>query len=132
MKQSNKKQQISVLLPQDTINKLSAMQKIDENISSRNIAIEKAVDFYYAYLNSEISQSFLCSVYGQKVEGVINNNTDRLSRLLFKTAVETNILTRLIATNFDIDKDTYDRLRRRAVEDAKATKGIISVYEAQK
>lgn len=131
MNQSNKKQQISVLLPQETINKLAAMQKIDESISSRNIAIEKAVDFYYAYLNSEISQAFLCSVYGQKVEGVINNNTNRISRLLFKNAVETNILTRILATTFEIEKDTYERFRLKALEDVKATKGIISVYDAQ-
>lgn len=128
----SKKYQTTVSLPVKTLNKIKSIQGLEVNSISRNKIIEDAVDFYYAYMTSEINQDYLCSVYGKKVEGIVGNNTDRISRLLFKEAVEINMLTRLVASHFDIDKATYDKMRLSAVEDAKATKGIISIYDAQK
>ncbi len=123
------KVQISSQLPDSTLDKLESLQAIKK--LSRNQVIEEAVDFYYGYITSEISQNYLCSVIGQKIEGLINNSTDRIARLQFKEAVEINLLTRLIASNFDIDKNTYAKMRKIAVDDVKATKGIINVYDAQ-
>lgn len=131
MQLPNKKQQYSVYISNKTINKISAIQELDTTITSRNVAIEKAIDFYYGYLSSELSQDFLCSVYGQKVEGVINGNTERLSRLLFKNIVETNVLSRLVASHFELSKEDYEKLRLKAISDARSTRGVISVYEAQ-
>ncbi|MBQ9680317.1 MAG: hypothetical protein IJV48_06535 [Ruminococcus sp.] len=125
-----KKEKITVHIAPDKLRKLEALQKT-ESAGSRNAVIEAAVDFYYSYKNSEISQDFLCSIYGQKVEGVVGNSTKRINSNLFKLAVEMNIVSRLLASQLDISKDQYDSLRRRAVEDAKSTKGIISAYEAQ-
>lgn len=125
-----KKEAICIRLSPDSLSKLEALQKT-EKAPSRNAVIEAAVDFYYSYKNSEISQDFLCSIYGQKVEGVVGNSTKRINSNLFKLAVEMNIVSRLLASQLDISKDQYDSLRRRAVEDAKGTKGIISAYEAQ-
>ncbi len=123
------KVQISSQLPDLTLDKLESLQAIKK--LSRNQVIEEAVDFYYGYITSEISQNYLCSVIGQKTEGLINNSTDRIARLQFKEAVEINLLTRLIASSFDIDKNTYDKMRKTAVDDVKATKGIINIYDAQ-
>lgn len=127
----NKKYQTTVSLSVQILNKIKSLQEIEPALNSRNRVIEEAVAFYFAYMTSEINQDFLCAVYGRKVEGIIGNNTDRIARLLFKEAVEMNLLTRLIASNFNIDKMTYDKMRKTAVEDAKATKGIISIYDAQ-
>ncbi len=124
--------QISVQLPDTILNKLEALQAIDsKNKPSRNQIIEDSINFYFGYKTSETSQEYLCSVLGQKIEGMINSSTDRTARLQFKEAVELNMLTRLIASNFNIDKQTYDKMRKTAVDDVKATKGIISIYEAQ-
>lgn len=123
------KVQISSQLPDSTLDKLESLQAIKK--LSRNQIIEEAVDFYYGYITSEINQNYLCSVIGQKIDGLINNSTDRIARLQFKEAVEINLLTRLIASNFNIDKTTYDKMRKTAVDDVKATKGIINIYDAQ-
>ena len=40
-------------------------------------------------------------------------------------------ITRIVASMMELDKDSYDKMRRKAVEDVKASKGIISAYEAQ-
>lgn len=127
----NKKFQTTVLLSTETLKKIESIKLIDEN-NSRNQIIEKAVDFYFGYITSELNQNYLLSVIGQKIEGVLNKNTDRTARLQFKEAVEINMLTRILASTLDIDKATYDKMRKVAVEDVKATKGIINIYEAQK
>lgn len=124
------KVQISLQVNDDTINKLEQLTA-KEKISRNNI-ISKAIDFYYGYVTSSLSQEYLCSVFGQKVEGIVNSAADRSERLQFKEAVELNLLTRLIASNFEIDRMSYDKLRKKAVEDVKATKGIINIYDAQK
>lgn len=125
--------QISVQLPDSALNKLEALQALDAQTSlSRNSIIEQAIDFYFGYKTSELNQDYLCSIIGQKINGMINSATDRTARLQFKEAVEINLLTRLIASNFEIDKITYDKMRKTAVEDVKSTKGIISIYDAQR
>ena len=85
----------------------------------------------FGYKTSEITQDYLCSIVGQKIEGMINNASNRTSKLQFKEAVEINVLTRIVASMMELDKDSYDKMRRKAVEDVKASKGIISAYEAQ-
>lgn len=126
------KTQISVLLPDSTLKKLESLQSLENASLSRNQIIEQAIDFYYGYKTSELNQDYLCSVIGQKIQGMLNNVTDRTARLIFKEAVEMNLLTRLIASQFDIDKMTYEKMRKTAVDDVKSTKGIINIYDAQR
>lgn len=126
------KTQISVLLPDSALKKLESLQSLENVSLSRNQIIEQAIDFYFGYKTSELNQDYLCSVIGQKIEGMLNNVTDRTARLQFKEAVEMNLLTRLIASQFDIDKMTYEKMRKTAVDDVKSTKGIINIYDAQR
>lgn len=125
---AEKKVQKTILVPQKTLNKISALQQTGTS-ASRNEIIEEAVDFLYGYKTSELSQDFLCSVYGQKVEGIIGQNADRMGRLLYKLAVELNVLTRLIASQSPLSKDDYKKFRILAVEDAKSSKGIVNLYD---
>lgn len=62
------KQQISVQLPLSTINKIESLKKLDDGKTSRNKIIESAVDFYFGYKTSEITQDYLCSIVGQKLK----------------------------------------------------------------
>lgn len=126
------KTQISVLLPDSALKKLESLQSLENVSLSRNQIIEQAINFYFGYKTSELNQDYLCSVIGQKIEGMLNNVTDRTARLQFKEAVEMNLLTRLIASQFDIDKMTYEKMRKTAVDDVKSTKGIINIYDAQR
>lgn len=128
MTMANKKSQKGFQLPEKTINKIESIHSLKGDIS-RNKIVEQAIDFYYGYLTSELSQDYLCSTVGQKVEGSINQSSDRMGRLLFKIAVETNTLTRVLAAIHSVDRDTYNHFRKAAVEDAKATKGIINISE---
>lgn len=127
----SKKWQVTVSLPTSTLNKIKSIQELQGGNQSRNKVIENAVDFYFSYVTNELNQDYLCSVLGQKIEGMINQASDRIGRLQFKEAVELNVLTRAVASLVELDKDSYDKMRGKAVIDVKSTKGIISVYEAQ-
>ncbi len=132
MSSTIKKKQTSVQLSVSTYVKIESLQKLETHTNlSRNQIIEAAVDFYYGYMTAEMSQDYLCSILGQKIDGMISSLSDRVSRLQFKEAVEINLLTRLIASHFDISKTEYDKMRKIAVDDVKATKGIINIYDAQ-
>lgn len=128
--QSVNKQQISVQLPLSTINKIESLKKLDDGKTSRNKIIDQLLIFTLAIKHLNYSR-YLCSIVGQKIEGMINNASNRTSKLQFKEAVEINVLTRIVASMMELDKDSYDKMRRKAVEDVKASKGIISAYEAQ-
>lgn len=125
---ANKKSQKGFQLPEKTINKIESIHSLKGDMS-RNKIVENAIDFYYGYLTSDLSQEYLCATVGQKVEGSVNQSSDRIGRLLFKMAVETNTLTRVLAAIHSVDRDTYNHFRKAAVDDAKATKGIISINE---
>lgn len=125
---AKRKTQISLQLTDEALNKITSLQKTEKG-TSRNELIEEAVHLLYGYKTSELSQDYLCSVYGQKVEGIIGQNADRMGRLLYKLAVELNVLTRLIASQSPLSKDDYKKFRVLAVEDAKSSKGIINLYD---
>lgn len=125
---AEKKRQCSYRLPPKTIEKIESINAIKKG-TSKNTIVEQAIDFYYGYLTSELSQDYLCSTVGQKIDGSVNLLSDRMGRNLFKVAVETNTLTRVLAAIHSVDRDTYNRFRKAAVDDAKATKGIISINE---
>lgn len=72
--QSVNKQQISVQLPLSTINKIESLKKLDDGKTSRNKIIESAVDFYFGYKTSEITQDYLCSIVGQNDKQCFKQN----------------------------------------------------------
>ena len=51
---------------------------------------------------------------------------DRIGKLLFKQAVEGNIVNHILAADTDMDVETYERLRSRSLREVKQTKGEIS------
>lgn len=127
----NKRLKTTLYVPKQTYKKIDSCKSLAE-LNSRNDVIEKAVDFYFAYLSSELSQEFLCGVYGRKVDGAISNIANRFARMLFKQAVELDIITRLLSSDYEISKEAYTQLRKAAVESVKKNNGSIDVYNATK
>lgn len=122
------KYRATVYLAHKTFAILDQVQSLT-NIPTRNAAIEAAVDFYYGYLTGSISQDYLCGVLGSKLDGLIGRGNDRMAKLLYKQAVETNMLTRILARDQMISKTEYDSMRRKAVQDVKENRGIISLTD---
>ena len=47
----------------------------------------------------------------------------------FKQAVETNMLTRIVAFEYELSKDEYDKMRSKAVAAVKRSTGRISLFD---
>ena len=126
---SNEKLKLSLYIKKQSIIEADSLKSLT-NCQSRNDVIEKAIDFYFGYVTSQLSQDYLCGVFGTKMEGLVNNLATRISKGNFRTAVESDILTRMLATVVQMNKSEYDRLRVKAIQDVKQTNGSINILEA--
>lgn len=126
----SEKLRASVYLKKDTYLKIDSLIKLSGANPSRNDVIEQAVDFYFAYTTSQISQDYLCGVFGSKMEGLISTLGTRMSRSNFRSAVEMDIFTRMLASVLHINKSEYDKLRQKSIQDVKRTNGSIDMMEA--
>lgn len=119
----------TMVLPKATFTKLDVICKILES-TSRNTALEKAINFYFSYLTNALNQDYLCDIYGNKISSEIKILSDRMSKLQFKSAVEMDMLTRLLASDLSISKEAYDKLRKTSVDSVKQSHGSINILDA--
>jgi len=126
----NKKFKSTIYLKKDCYTRIESLIALSGEKASRNDVIEKAINFYFAYTTSQISQDYLCGVFGAKMEGLVGNLATRISKSNFRNAVESDMLTRMLATVFEIDRNKYEKLRVKAIQDVKRTNGSIDILEA--
>jgi hypothetical protein len=125
----NEKLKLSVYVKKQSIIEADALKSLTGS-ASRNDVIEKAIDFFFGYTTSQISQDYLCSVLGSKMEGLVGTLGTRMSKSNFRSAVEMDMLTRMLATVVQLSKTDYDKLRIKSIHDVKATNGSIDILEA--
>lgn len=101
-----------------------------DNCSTRNEYIEKAVRFYSGYLDAERADEYLPRVLSEVLEGKLGALGSRLSRQIFKLAVEENIMANLIACDMNVDPDILRKVRVRSVREVKETNGEIDLDDA--
>lgn len=97
-----------------------------DDCTTQNEYIEKAIQFYTGYLDTERSDLYLPRVLSEMLEGKLDMLGQRIGTLLFKLAVESNISNHLLAADTDMDMRTYEKLRGRSVREVKETNGRIS------
>lgn len=122
--------QITAYLQKEKIIKVDSLISLIPDAKSRSDVLEKAIDFFFAYTTSQMNQDYLCSVFGAKMEGLVSNLATRISKGNFRTAVEMNMHTRMLASKLQFNKAKYDKLRVDAIQDVKRTNGTIDIYEA--
>lgn len=119
----------TMVLPKSTFKKLDVICKILES-TSRNTALENSINFYFSYLTNALNQDYLCDIYGNKMSSEIKILSDRMSKLQFKSAVEMDMLTRLLASDLSISKEAYDKLRKTSVDSVTQSHGSINILDA--
>ena len=122
--------QITAYLQKEKIIKVDSLISLIPDAKSRSDIIEKAIDFFFAYTTSQISQDYLCDVFGSKMEGLVGGLGSRISKSNFRAAVEMDMLTRMLATVVQLNKNDYDKLRVKSIHDVKATNGSIDILDA--
>ena len=115
--------------------KHSTFEKVEENYREDNCQkksefIENAVNFYCGYLKMHSSETFLSPVLESIMTKLFKKSDDRLSRLLFKIAVELAITMNVVAANQGVDKEVLHSLRGECIKEVKKTNGIFTFDEA--
>ena len=127
----NKKEKFALWLCPDTKEKVDYYYQKD-NCSSRSEFIEKAVNFYTGYLETKQADRYLPQVLQQVLEGNFAVMKSKLGRMLFRQAVDLNVIYHILAYDTDIDLEQLERLRYRSVRDVQETNGEVSFKDALK
>ena len=113
----------------------STMEIIDkhyqfDDYNSKSEFIEKAIKYYDSYLNAEASTEFLESIIDDAMKKNMEAIANRIGTVLFKQAVEIDMMMHVTAATNDIDETTLSKLRGECVQEVKSSLGRISFDSA--
>ena len=106
----------------------SAMPKVDA--VSRSQFICKAVEYYLAALNVKDISNILSPAVESSIRASVRLSEMNISSILFKLAVETDMMMHITAATNDIDETTLKNLRESCIYDVKTTIGTINFDNA--
>lgn len=92
--------------------------------------IEKAIRFYVGYLTAENPASFLPNMFLSNMKAIVDMNFHNMRGTLFQLTLELALGHHIIASNFEIDKDSIDRLRGELAKELKKNHKIYRFEEA--
>ena len=101
-----------------------------DNCKNRSEFINKALRFYMGYLGTEDNTAYLSKAILTAIQGTLDDNNNRLCRILFKCAVELNMMGHTIAAHFRADPINRRELRAFAVDEVLRTNGKIRFDDA--
>jgi len=129
--EKNERHIVSVFkLIQDLIAKPTPKNAKHDNCKSQSEFIEKAISFYIGYLDEEKSVNYISPIITETVKATIAGTEQRLSRLMFKVAVELGKISNMLAAVNDIDDETLRQLQSMCVNEVRKINGIISYEDA--
>lgn len=119
------KKKCAIWLTHETKELVERMYASD-NCKSQSEFIEKAIQFYAGYLNTQNAGAFLPEVLSTVLIGTMDNFGQRIGTQLHKMAIEQNMCNHILAADTDMDERDYQLLRGRSVREVQSTNGRIS------
>jgi hypothetical protein len=104
----------------------------DNGCKTKSEFIEKAINFYCGFLSAEEYKTYLPEVVISIIESAIDGFENRVASLLFKMAVEINMMLHVTAATNEIDEETLSELRGLCVGEVQRLHGKITFDEALK
>lgn len=101
-----------------------------DNCQTQNEYIEKAIRFYTGYISGQEATAYLPEALVAALRGTLQNSENRNARLLFKLAVEVDMMMQVLAAGMEVDPATLESLRAQCVREVKKTNGSISFKDA--
>lgn len=123
--ESEKKERIPVWLYPSTLKAIDRAM-YQANCKSRSEFLEKAAQMYAGYISADNAVEYLPAALVSAFRATIQLSEDRVSRLLFKLAVEMSMMMNVLAIGLEIDDTQMDRLRGQCVQAVKRSNGGIS------
>lgn len=135
MNETNNKKEIkrkfALWIKESSLDMVKDIYKKD-NCLSRSEFIEKAIVFYVGYLTSNDNSQYLPNVVTSTLKSIVAESDNRMSRLIFKLAVELAMTMNIVASSQDIDKELLTQLRGECVKEVKHLNGSFSFDDAYK
>ena len=123
------KKSTTIWLRPSVISRMDGWLEAD-NCQSRSEFVDKALRFYMGYLGTENNTTYISQAILTAIQGTLELNNLRLQTILFKCAVELNMLCHTIAAHFRADPIHTRELRAYAVDEVKRTNGRVSFESA--
>jgi len=120
MEDTNRRK-VTVWLKPDVLERMDGWLGAD-NCKSRGEFVEKALRFYMGYLATGDVSEYLSRALTATLRGIVDDNENRHRSLIFKWAVELNMMMHVIANHFGGDPISLRELRGYAVDEVKRTK----------
>lgn len=102
------------------------------NCQSQNEFVEQALLFYCGYLSAHNAMEILPPLFASAIRGSIQDTENRIARLLFKVAVELDMVMNVVAGTMRIEEDLVKQLRSTCIQNVKRTGGAVTFDEAVK
>ena len=125
------KEKFALWLTPETKELVKQLHREDE-CKSQSEYIEKAVQFYSGYVQTRNAGDYLPDVLSALIDEIMTGFGNRIGSLLFRNAVELNVMNHILAADTDMDIPTYERLRGLSVREVKAVNGKVSFKDALK
>ena len=113
----------------------STLEMIDKavqqaNCKSRSEFLEEAAKYYAGYVSAENAIQYLPPILVSAFQGTVHDSENHLSRLLFKLAVEMDMMMNALAYGLEVDPVTIEKTRNRCIQNVKRTRGNITFRDA--
>lgn len=100
------------------------------NCRTQNEFVETALNFYCDYLEAQDPCSVLPPMLVSALRATVKASEDRICRLLFKLAVEIDMVMNILAAGIELTEEDLRQLHPRCVREVKETRGRISFEDA--
>lgn len=122
----SKKEKFALYL---TPEKKAVLERRYREDGSRSLTafIERAIDFYLDYLSANAAGLFLPTALKSYVDGRLGQMEDRMSSLLYKQAVEQDMVAGILADAYQFSEEDLQRRRAESVKNVKRTNGRIAL-----
>lgn len=97
---------------------------------SRSEFISNAIDYYVTKLNCDNDTRLLLPALDEALDGRMKDTENRLSRILFKLAVEIAMMMHVVAGTNEIDGSQLSSLRQLCTEEVARLSGRYSFEDA--
>ena len=101
-----------------------------DNCKSRSEFLEKAALFYAGYVSGQEAIAYLPPALASVLRGTVHDTENRICRLLFKLAVELDMVMNVLAAGMEIPEEQLRSLRERCIQNVKKTSGSVTLDSA--
>ena len=123
------KVKITFRMDEETNQMIKAVFKQD-NCTSQNEFIEKAIRFYISYITTSNNSEYLNPAIYHAIKSAIKESESRTANNIFRLAVELSITMNLLAEGMNIPSEHIREIRGRCIDTVKKQKGRYTFEDA--